>query len=168
MPIPIGKSARMARIRKPVYHKFPYWILVDLVLCLFIIGILIFFWSTKANCAINFIEASTYLVDEASVTIGWDAPGSGPVPNGYEVELRCYETLQVFKQESLQTSLVINRPRTGHFQVFVRSYLSGNPRIYSSWADSITSGAILINNVKVFKPWIFFWRIPPPSGGGIE
>ena len=168
MPTPLGKSARMARIRKPVYHKFPYWILVDWFLVLFIIGILIFFWSTKANCAFDFVDASVYLVDNPTVTISWDAPGSGPVPNGYEVELRCYETLQVFKQESLQTSLVINRPRTGHFRVFIRAYLNGTPRTYSAWADGITSGVVTINNVRVSKPWIFFWRMPPPSGGGIQ
>jgi hypothetical protein len=98
-----------------------------------------------------------------TVLVGWDAAARATSYNVKvawvgDVVKREYNLGQV-----TATSITINRPRTGMFEVWVNA---ANASGASDWSKSIDSSVARVNNNA--RGWRIYFDTPAPSGGGIE
>lgn len=95
-----------------------------------------------------------YVLDTPTVKVAWD-PSEGATR--YDWRLIWIDPSLEFEQLSGSVSgspVEIPRPRSGHFRVEVRAC---NDAGCSDWAVSTVSGYP--------KPWIVYWKLPPPVIG---
>ncbi len=134
-------------------------------------SILIFFLFSflsfsVADSDIKLYDASMYFIDSVSITFFWDPP-LNITPDGYDIELKCIDTNQVYKKTTVLTTVSYNRPRVGHFILYVRGYIFVNSvKQYLDWAssDSPSQAQIWINGeLKRQGGWLIYWRTPAPT-----
>jgi len=146
-----------------------------LLICLFLQPVL-------AEAGIGLWEASVIYTDNTSSTVAWDKPeGSVCEPGkfcGYELELRHLEiTTVVYKAkvaglDTVQYSFPYRR--SGHYKLFGRTISCDDAALNvncqtSEWVNSTSDGMVVIGVPSPQnRPWILYWRLPPPGGGGID
>lgn len=97
------------------------------------------------------------------VDVGWEQ-----ATGATEYNVKVLRVGQVVKQEInvgkvVGTTVRINRPRTGHFEVWVNAE---NQFGVSGWAKSVDPSISTVNGGPM--GWRLFFDVPVPGGGGIE
>jgi len=144
--------------------------------------LMVFCWVPAVWSGTGLWEASVVHTDSGMATLAWDPSTNECEPGffcGYELELRHLEIASFvdrYKVPGIATAQkMVAYKRSGHFRIYVRTVKCADEAMtdcddnVSEWADSISSGMIVVGVPEPKQgPWILYWRLPPPGGGGIE
>lgn len=103
--------------------------------------------------------ARNVLISPGPVIVAWDSGSPEGIIETYEIIVtRLFRTTtEVVTYTTAETQFTIPRLRTGFWDVKVRAVSSG---LYSDWTVASAAG--------MPEPWIIYFDIPAPGGGGIE
>jgi hypothetical protein len=167
--------------KKPGQFRTPKWEEFDLLEKFLILLIMVFacflllmgFFPPYSFGETGLWDYSFIYSDNPTIQIAWDPGRTCPtgMTCGYEVELRHLEQPFIDKYNVPTTSCTASYKKSGHYEVFVRGWQSSDmvSFTYSDWAQSTKAGQISIGvPTPVSKGWLLYWRLPVPSGGGIN
>lgn len=96
--------------------------------------------TTTGYTGVDVVYKGEMHVSPDQVPIAWDAPDDSRVTH-YEIRILWLDQnppMIINLGETTETQAIIERPRTGHFKIQVRSLSREYPDKTSEWTDSLT------------------------------
>jgi len=122
---------------------------------------------TVQSFAIDQFIGAVYWSDDC-IKVSWDSVADA---DDYEVKIVWIDPeneCEYYIGMTTETSITIDRPRTGHFKVMVRSHKKVDGVDYYSevWASSDDPEYSTVDGEKM--GWIVFFKVPPVGGINIS